>query len=118
MLSVAPKSVLIRALCSYAESRTKNRTQRFLEGLSRDELHYIAEFLGSCILQKTRSGVNDGDHVVEAIRGFENQAGQAMSGTSSQGQLTNREHKMILLYEYLSRKSSARASSSSSAGRV
>ncbi len=50
------------ALFAVAEAGSKSKVRRFLEGLSRDELAFIAEYAGSCILESStgqRCGVNE-----------------------------------------------------------
>lgn len=103
MLSVAPKSMLVSALCSCAEVRRQSRTRRFLEGLSSDELQYIAEFLGACILEAQRRCVCTRAQLAESIERFEGSRTADAPGHGSPVSLRLQEHKMILLLEYLCR---------------
>lgn len=104
---------LIRALCSCAGDRRQGKARRFLQGLSADELNYIAEFLGSCILESNdRLGSTRGQ-LAEDVARFERcrreaapeRNGRRRASTS----LQDNDHKMILLLEYLSRCNSQQA---------
>ena len=110
--------MLVKALCSCVDDRKQSRTRRFLEGLSRDELQYIAEFLGSCILEKTPLYVQSRTQLAEAIQLFENRCRAALSSRSGARELANREHKMILLFEYLCRTGHTTVCWSGPAGRL
>ena len=44
------RSSLVAALSQCAQDSVRARARRFLQGLSSDELQFIAEFLGTCIL--------------------------------------------------------------------
>src|SRR6266446_8493851 len=94
-VSSAPmKSILVKSLCAVVSDRQRRKGRQFLLGLSTDELQYIAEFLGSCILESeqphrwTRAQLNHG------IQRFD----QAQNNSVS-----DRQHKMILLLEFLCR---------------
>ncbi len=45
------RTTLVAALAACAESEVRAKARRFLSGLSSDELQFIAEYFGSCILQ-------------------------------------------------------------------
>jgi hypothetical protein len=81
------RSALVTALMACSDRSLKTDARRFLEGLSSDELQFIAAYLGARILESA-----------ECRRG---------SGQSSElpyCQMTpDRDHKMILLLEYLRR---------------
>jgi len=64
-----------------------------LQGLSSDELQFIAEYLGSCILES--SGACCGSRAELALRVAQYQAARAPS--------LDQDHKMILLLEFLCR---------------
>ena len=90
------RTALVAALSACAEERLQRKARRFLQGLSCDELQYIAEFLGSCVLESSgrtqcRRPLADG------ITQF------ARSRPAPAGCLNDQEHKMILLLEYLRR---------------
>ena len=82
------RTALITALTACAEPRLQKKARRFLQGLSADELQYIADFLGACILESSeRHGCG-----IACFNRFQS----VPSGSSD-----DREHKMILLLEYL-----------------
>ena len=84
---------LAAALAACAETAARARVRRFLAGLSADELEFIAGFLGSCILESSqRCGCSRWK-----IAGIE----QEPAGCGNR--LADRDHKMILLLEYLYR---------------
>lgn len=74
------RTALIAAIAGCAEPRLQRKARAFLQGLSNDELRYIAEFLGSCVLESLETS---------PFR-------HGLAGGSA-----DREHKMILLHEYL-----------------
>jgi hypothetical protein len=76
------RNTLIVALLAGADCSMKRKARRFLHGLSTDELQFIAEFLGSYILESNAAGA--APECIELQRGSE-----------------DRELKMILAVEYL-----------------
>jgi hypothetical protein len=88
------KAVLVKSLCCMAPGLQRRRARQFLLGLSTDELQYIAEFLGSCVLESeqpyrwTRPQLNQG------IQRFDQ---------CQKNSVSDRQHKMILLLEFLCR---------------
>ena len=88
------KTILVKSLCSVVSGQQRHKARQFLLGLSTDELQYIAEFLGSCILEAeqphrwTRAQLNHG------IQRFDQ---------SQKNSVSDRQHKMILLLEFLCR---------------
>jgi hypothetical protein len=76
------RSTLVAALVACADSPWKAEAHRFLCGLSSDELHYLAGFLGGCILESagTTPGTYDSRQCSE-----------------------DRALKMILVQEYMRR---------------
>jgi len=94
------KSALVNALCAWVDERRRKKARRFLEGLSADELQHIADFLGACLLES--SGGNACAQLEEAIARFEALGGQAPP-PPRYGTLNDREHKAILLAEFLHR---------------
>ena len=89
------RSTLVAALVSCADSPHKSRARRFVQGLSSDELQFIAEFLGARLLDSDFAPalpVPSGRSESRAIR----QASEAF-------RCGDREHKMIVLLEYLCR---------------
>jgi len=89
------RSVLISALVGCTGGSLKSRSRRFLQGLSSDELQFIAEYLGSCILES--SGACCGSRAELALRVAQYQAVRAHALSADQ------DHKMILLLEFLCR---------------
>ena len=88
---------MIAAITVCAEPRFQRKARKFLLGLSTDELQYIAEFLGACMIESLgQSAVSRGE-MAEGIAYFE-QIRRAPAGYQA-----DREHKMIVLLEYLFR---------------
>jgi hypothetical protein len=91
------RTALISAITACADQRFQKKARKFLSGLSTDELQYVAEFLGACVLESVgRSGLSRGE-LAEDIAQFELVRRAPAHGPS------DREHKMILLLEYLCR---------------
>ena len=90
------RSTLVAALVACAESPLKTKARRFLLGLSSDELQFIAEFLGSCILESSERCRCSRGELAEQIAEFQ-RTRPGCSGCRSEDQ----DHKMILLLEYL-----------------
>ncbi len=89
------RSVLISALVGFTGGSLKARSRRFLQGLSSDELQFIAEYLGACILES--AGSSPGSRAELALRVVQFQAARAHVASPDE------EHKMILLLEFLCR---------------
>jgi hypothetical protein len=81
--------------------------RRFLQGLSSDELQYIAEFLGSQILESGSQMSASRRQLAEDVAQFERSrrasAARHKGRSSGLGSVQDEDHKMILLLEYLSR---------------
>ena len=88
------KPALVSALVACAGERQRARARRFLEGLSSDELQYIADFFGACILEASAGCERAGAQWAERFAGCER---------SRRAGLNDQEHKMILVLEYLCR---------------
>jgi hypothetical protein len=82
---VAQRQDLVAALVACTDAPFRAKARRFASGLSADELQFIAEYLGSCILAT-------GGH-------------RACSPALLASRLParDRDHKLILLVEYLCR---------------
>jgi hypothetical protein len=91
------RSALVAALTSCADRPSKSQARRFLDGLSFDELQFIAEFLGACVLESGRKYSCSRAQLAEKIAEFQ------LARASGAGWSEDRDHKMILLLEYLSR---------------
>ena len=90
------RNALVTALVACTDVPLRNGTRRFLAGLSKDELEFIAEFLGACILDAPGWCVRTRAELAERIAWFERaRLRQARRNRADQ------EHKMILLLEYL-----------------
>ena len=92
------RSALVTALVACADRRRRNRSLRFLEGLSSDELQYIAEYLGACTLESMGEGACTRAQLAAQVSSFQ----QLRAGRSRAG-FPDQDHKTILLFEYLSR---------------
>lgn len=86
------RQTLVSALVACAESPLQSAVQRFLLGLSFDELQFIADYRGTCILESCEANPAG---AARRIAGFERHA--------TCGSPEDRDHKMILLREYLRR---------------
>ncbi|MEO8592983.1 MAG: hypothetical protein ABI759_06665 [Candidatus Solibacter sp.] len=87
---------LVAALLECVEQPLKLDARRFLTGLSSDELEFIAEFLGSCILESQHAFAPNRAELAERVAQFQ----QARAETVCP---CDRDCKMILLREYLCR---------------
>jgi hypothetical protein len=79
------RTTLVAALAACAESKVRARARKFLSGLSADELQFIAGYLGARILQ---SAGQDACY-------------EQWPAAAGVGCPADRDHKMILLVEYL-----------------
>ena len=105
------RNALVAALVSCADRPLKPKARRFLVGLSFDELQFIAEFLGACILESTEKGRCSRSELAERIAQFQRGRLRCSPGCSE-----DQDHKMILLLEYLCRSGSPRISLAMRAG--
>ena len=103
MPAAVTKSALVRALGACVDDGQKRLIRRFLLGLATDELQYIAEFLGSCILESGGRCCTSRTQVAEAIKQFERSRRMAQTALCASVSIQDQEHKMILLLEYLCR---------------
>ena len=92
------RNSLVAALVACADQPLKSEARRFLAGLSSDELQFIAEFLGSCVLESQVLCVGNRAELAERIARF-----QQARADRAQRWSTDQAHKMILLLEYLCR---------------
>lgn len=98
------KTTLVRALSTCACGRQRASALRFLQGLSADELQYIADFFGAHILEAA-GGCAVAPRAGEEIAAFER---CRHPRPESNDALEDHQHKMILLMEYLGRCGAAR----------
>ena len=82
---VALRQDLVAALVACTDAPFRARARRFASGLSADELQFIAEYLGACILE------SDGRCTC------------APAALAARLPDPDRDHKIILLIEYLCR---------------
>ena len=92
------RNSLVAALVACADQPLKSEARRFLAGLSSDELQFIAEFLGSCILESPARCARSRAALAERIARF-----QQARADRARMRSTDQELKMILLLEYLCR---------------
>ena len=90
------RNSLVAALVACADQPLKAKARRFLAGLSSDELQFIAEFLGSCILESQARSARDRAELAERIARFQNARTDC-----ARKQARDQELKMILLLEYM-----------------
>ena len=93
------RTALISAISSYSKRPLQSKARRFLRGLSSDELEYIAEFLGACVLEAAAHRAATRGELAENITDFGRTHGPCSAAPSQS--LTDQDHKMILLLEYL-----------------
>ena len=105
------RNALVAGIVSCADRSLKPKARRFLVGLSFDELQFIAEFLGACILEPAEKGRYSRAELAERIIQF-----QRARLRCSQGCSEDQGHKMILLLEYLCQSGSPRISLAMRAG--
>lgn len=85
---------LIDALTSLSANTIP--VQHFLEGLSSDELRYIAAYFGAAVLEPNLKPSPDRALAARRVEQF-----QQMSSGDSLGRTAHASHKMILLWEFL-----------------
>jgi hypothetical protein len=89
---------LVAALASWAEPVLRAETRRFLLGLSSDELQFLADFLGASILES--GSKRPGSRISIALRVADFQRVRCPSCSAAS---IDRDHKIILLREFLTR---------------
>ena len=98
MLHASERASLVNVLATVALSDRRRTARRFLQGLSTEELRYIASYLGACLLESEfPSRPPSRCEIAWEILNYEwcrVACSEAISG--------DLEHKMILLLEYLS----------------
>jgi hypothetical protein len=92
------RSALVAALVSCADSPQKSTARRFAQGLSSDELQFIAGFLGAYVLESSGEPCFSRAEWAERIARYQ----QACAGCPRSSS-ADQEHKMIVLLEYLCR---------------
>lgn len=92
------RSALVTALVSCADSPHRSQARRFVQGLSADELQFIASFLGACVLDSSGRPCTSRAQWAEQIAQYQ-QADALCQECGS----PDHDHKMILLLEFLCR---------------
>ncbi len=90
------RETLVTALVSCADSPLKPKARRFLAGLSCDELQFIAEFFGACILEPSGKRCCSRAQLADCVAEFQRSRIRTWARSPE-----DRDHKMILLLEYL-----------------
>lgn len=103
---VALRRDLVAALTACIESSFRSEARRFLHGLSADELQFLAEFLGSSILE----GQDCGRPPLARLSEF------LQCACQGRGQAADWNHKMLVLLEFLGRGGLMPAGSAAMAG--
>ena len=106
------RTALISAIAACVDDRFQKKARTFLQGLSRDELQYIAEYLGACVLESVDRAARSRAELAGGIAQFDQMR------TARVACLDDHEHKMILLLEYLSCCNLSYCSLAARAGRV
>jgi len=93
------RASLVKALSTVALTERRSRARRFLQGLSTEELRYIASYLGACLLEsELHARPSSRDQIAWEILHYE----CCCRGHSALAGGGDAEHNMILLLEYLS----------------
>ena len=103
MERASERAALVQALSAVAVTDRRKRARRFLQGLSTDELRYIASYLGACMIESALYArpVSRGQ-IASQIQQYEC-CRTKFTGWGAPSSLPDDvEHKMILLLEYLS----------------
>ena len=88
------KTILVKSLCCMVPIEQSRKARQFLLGLSTDELQYIAEFFGSCVLESEKPYGWTRTQLSQNIQRFDR---------CQKTSISDRQHKMILLLEFLCR---------------
>ena len=87
------RSALVSALVDCADGPSRMKVRRFLQGLSADELQFIAAFWGACVLESDGPSCDKQTVLAHRISQIESHSIPSYDG----------DHKLILLREYLGR---------------
>lgn len=94
---VARRQDLVAVLSTLTENPHRAKARRFLLGLSADELQFIAEFLGSSILESGDCRSRR-ERVAQLVQAYHQARAE-----NQQNRLPDRDHKILVLLEYLCR---------------
>ena len=89
---MAVRKSLVAALVECAEQSLKLDARRFLDGLTADELQFIADYMGFCILESHLPTTPSRDELARSIGKFQEAC-----------PTRDADRKSILLMEYLQR---------------
>jgi len=106
---VAQRQDLVAALVACVEVPCRAKARRFVSGLSADEMQFIAEFLGACILESTRSSRHSRAELAARICAFQQ---------TRRGPAAAQDANMIVLLEFLCRSAVQRTPARGPAGHV
>ena len=96
MILVREKLTLVSAVSSLSTASRREAARRFLEGLSSDELEYIAAYFGARFIEsRPTSPALTRDEIALSIQRYD----RAASPPSAEARST---HRMMILLEYLS----------------
>jgi hypothetical protein len=90
---VALRQDLVAALVACTDTPYRAKARRFASGLSADELQFIAEYIGACILESPGNCRCTREQLARQIAEFQ----------QTRRPVADQDHKMILLLEYLCR---------------
>jgi len=88
---VAQRHDLVAALVACAEAPLRPKARRFIDGLSADELQFIAEYLGACILEAGLCSCRSREELSQRIAEFQR----------ARRSIGDCDHKSMLLLEFL-----------------
>lgn len=88
------RAALVKVLSSMSSAGRRGAAVRFLEGLSSDELRYIASYFGARLMDPDLAPGPDRDSAARRVSDYQLRA----KPVASTGDVS---HKMILLLEYL-----------------
>ncbi len=96
MILVRERLTLVKAVSSLSAASRREAARRFLEGLSSDELEYIAAYFGARLIEsRPTSPALTRDEIALCIQRYDGAAGPSSSESRS-------THRMMILLEYLS----------------
>ena len=95
LAEIASRTALEKALADYIPPDREAFSKAFLSGLSNDELLFLGEFLGSCILITSAINMDTWDAICHGADAFR-RSRQRMTDR----QREDADHKLILLGEF------------------
>ena len=96
MIVVREKLTLVSAVSSLSTASRREAARRFLEGLSSDELEYIAAYFGARLIEsRPTSPALTRDEIALCIQRYDRAAAHP-------GAAARPTHRMMILLEYLS----------------